>query len=404
MPTPRPAPLPHAPPRPLPAQMAGKSNPGPDDYDPPVPLSYLVKANQMAQADIWFYLGRCFGLDTRIPAVQYGQRLWRVGTQYLAWIGDIWQPEVSEYLFSHQALRIDFLNVRPTGDSHVAEGPISRGDALDVHIPGHTVVLDNAGGTEPRAFEQDVTVTLEDQHSTTTAHTFHNDLEIGADITIGGSETGGSFKASLKDTLGWSDADTSFDQQSSTHSETIKISTTVPPGDTLTGEAFATELHSTRTVVPSGPWGCGIRLSIHKDALGDPGGPFTTLWHAWQTEASPPNADGQRSIVWPSWAQMLETLAGYDVSRPAFSRDATAILRQQVLPHLGDPSIRTISIPAVEHSVTQSAAVYRFRDQHGHGRAVHTIHESRWPDHADIDRALSSNQSPIIHHRPTQVR
>ena len=315
-----------------------------------IPLSYLIRENQQHLADDLSYLGQCFGFPRNL-AERDLEKFWRPTNQYMAWARKL-SNDTGAIMF-----RVDFLDVHlDPAYSEWVYGDARVTDSFVAPVPEHGFSVDNCGGTQPDQVDHTDTATLAQERSTHTDQVISNDLTGKVTGSVGGDSTGAKLEISVEDTFGWKTDKGEAEAKSESQTEAIAIHTEVPAGEAFDFDVVADRRHIATPFCASGPWTGGVRISIRDRYEGDPGGPFTAVYEAWQAHSTV-NRNDFRSIEWPTWDGFIQTLMGYDTTRPEFTRQATEAIRD-VAARLDNIGRRRIALQGIERRVVSQNARY----------------------------------------------
>ena len=335
-----------------------------DGAELPVPISYEWRRSQLAMAPEFKFIANAFGLylGPGNPPVAGPTPLdWSKDRQRLVWHGAQWHPDRQEYTFGAELLAVEFLDPHwdpaNSGSSYGAADTLSSGT---ITLPDLALDFDACQSEAPEKISQSRAVSLATQRSTATSSSFEVDVGSKTGVTIGGDDVGAKLEEELQVALGWKSGVEEAKSRTASTTETVTIDSQIDPGHRGTLTIDADELHTSTPVHYWGAWTAGVRITT-RGPLGDPGGPFSALWRAWEASTTP-DSDDARTMTWDTWDDLVETLSGTNTETPHFDEAATAVIRPQAQ-RLWDPSARWVTITATETRTYGDAARYRLATQ-----------------------------------------
>lgn len=335
---------------------------------PIVPWSYLVRESQRALLpDLAFLLQTC-GAPITDKTTSDPRVLWARDKQKWGW--KINNPSVPDHPF---LASVEWTNVGMDGSSgewiNGTISPVRHPDRQTV--PQEAQTFDNSDGNSPLNISQTHTVTLNQTRSTTLKTGIKVDIKADQKLTIDDKAQGVSLEASLEEAFGWSTDTTTAEAQTDTKTETVQISTSIPPGHSTLAQLVYDDTETMQPFTARGPWtgGLTIRIPANPTANGDPGQPFTPIWRAFAATAKREQNDysdhqdiGDDFVLkFETLEAAIETLSGVNVDNPHFTIDGTSGI-DWLVNKLFKPETRWINVEGTAHRNYPNNIHYKYSD------------------------------------------
>ena len=237
----------------------------------------------------------------------------------------------------------------------------------DFEQPGKAWLIDLSQSSQPLNFTRSESVTLAQSSETAMSHTTEIDVGTEAEqkATIGGSETGGSLEAGIKESFGYSDSkeESATASRSKDKSEGTEIDEDCPEFDVTLITINSAEIHSDTPRGWHGPVDYGITIDAPIEGfLSEPsrytaGALFESMRHGpgykEYTAEIPELSLGDQTTgrwarwSWPNWDAFLSFIDGTDTALPKMLNKSPASHSASALFH--NPVHRRIDLEGIEH-------------------------------------------------------